>query len=404
MKIAFFVREFPVYSETFIIDQIIGLLDRGFDISIITLKANHSTDLKAVNDHKLMDKVVELPSSYGFGLKADIKSVIDVIKSLGNKTFRQYLYAGIKRKKRGAEELATLMQCGQKISADKIIAHFGPNAVMAMKLSELGVLSGKVHAVFHGYDMSRHSYLDKYLPDYKHLFKTDIVALPVSKYWQEKLIEFGCPAEKIIVNRMGVDINQFSFKPKSKINTPIKILTVARHTEKKGIEYAIKAMAILHQQNIDFTYNIAGTGPLFEKHAELIKQYNLVDKVHLLGLKNHQEINTLLEESDVFLLPSVTPKDGDKEGVPVSLMEAMAKGVICLSTLHSGIPELIFNDESGFLVEEKNPEQIAQTLIKITNHDLAEMHIKARKTIEDVFNQAVAYDQLKTILTNENVS
>ena len=397
MKVSFFVREFPVYSETFITDQITGLIDRGFDVNIITLKKNTHSEIQPVIDYNLMDKVIELPCDYGLGMTATIKSLLSIVKSFPNKTFRHYLHDGIKRKKRGAEELAAILQTKTTITSDKIIAHFGPNAVMAMKLSKMGVLSGKVYGVFHGYDMSRISYLDKYLVDYKELFKTDMMALPVSEFWQDKLMEFGCPKEKITVNRMGVDIKQFSFKPKL-IRSPLRILSVARHTEKKGLEYAIKAMALLKKEGIDFAYNIAGTGPLMEKHQNLIDELDLSDNVKLLGMKNHQEVNTLLEDSDVFVLPSVTPEDGDKEGIPVSLMEAMAKGVICLSTLHSGIPELIKHEESGFLVEEKNPEQIARVLQEIMEKDLSQYYIKGRSKIANDFNQQKEYDKLAKLL------
>ncbi|WP_158971658.1 glycosyltransferase [Paraglaciecola sp. L3A3] len=398
MKIVFFVREFPVYSETFIIDQIIGLIDRGFDVSIITLAINDQAQSKSVSHYKLMDKVQLISANYGHGIKANILSLFDVIKSLGNKVFRHYLYDGLKHKKRGVEELATIMQHAPKISADAIIAHFGPNAVMAMKLTELGVLKGKIHAVFHGYDMSRYDFIDKYLPDYKRLFKIDMLALPISHYWKEKLIEFGCPDEKILVNRMGVDISKFSFKPKEELSTPINILTVARHTEKKGIEYAIEAMAELNRQGVDFIYNIVGTGPLLEKHYKLIEKHQLTNKVHLLGFKEHQEINSLLENSDIFLLPSVTAPNGDKEGVPVSLMEAMAKGVICLSTYHSGIPELITDNESGFLVDESNSLQIAEKIMTIMQSELGLIQNRARSIIQNEFNQKIAYQQLELAL------
>lgn len=401
MKIAFFINEFPAYSETFVVNQIIGMIALGFDVTIVTTKINRHITLKLIQEHKLLNRVVILPISHGKGVRATLLTIIETLRSLPNKKLRQYLIEDIQHRKGGAEKLSVLMQNKTKHSFDAIIAHFGPNAVTAMRLTELGILSGKIHAVFHGYDMSKHRFLAKFMPAYKTLFAMNMLALPVSHYWKNKLIEFGCPIDKIIVNRMGVDIEQFNFAPKEKLNKPTRILTVARHTEKKGIEYAIKAMAILKSKNIEFKYSVVGTGPLFEQHQALIDELSLNNEISLLGFKGQDEINNLLEQSDVFLLPSVTASTGDQEGVPVSLMEAMAKGVICLSTFHSGIPELITNNESGFLVPEKDADAISEKIMQILKCDNLLIQHNARKHIENEFAQSLAYQQLKNILLNQ---
>ena len=107
-----------------------------------------------------------------------------------------------------------------------------------------------------------------------------------------------------------------------------------------------------------------------------------------------------MEDSDVFLLPSITAEDGDMEGIPVALMESMALSVLTLSTYHSGIPELIDNEVNGYLVQEKDPEKIAETLVKIisSKSDLSNIKLNARKKIDDMYNQQKIYDQLFNIL------
>lgn len=401
MKIAFFIDEFPTYSETFIVNQIIGLIALGFDVSIISTKINRKIPLKSVEEHQLLEKVIVLPNTHGLGVKATLLTIRDTLLSLPCPKLRSYLFEDIRHRKGGAQKLAVLIRNKAHYSFDAIIAHFGPNAVTAMRMKELGLLSGKIHAVFHGYDMSKSYFLRKYMPAYKALFATDMLALPVSHYWESKLLEFGCPREKIVVNRMGVDIELYSFTPKKPDNTAISILTVARHTEKKGIEYAIKAMANLKAKNILFDYKIAGIGPLFEHHQKLIDSLSLSHEITLLGVKDQDEINLLLEASDVFLLPSVTSSEGDKEGIPVSLMEAMAKGVICLSTFHSGIPELISDNESGFLVPEKDANAISEKIEQILKSDIRPIQTAARKKVEDEFAQSSAYQQLSNILLKQ---
>lgn len=404
MRIAFYIDEFPSYSETFVVNQIIGLINVGFDVSIVTTRVKYDVSMMAIDQHRLLDKVVVVKNNHGKGYKALWPLLKDVVKSCSSKTFRRYLYRDLVKGSGGAHKLAVLMQNKTHIKVDAIIAHFGPNAVTAMRLRELGVLSGKIYAVFHGYDMSKHRFIKQFLPSYKQLFSTNMMALPVSECWRQKLIKFGCPPEKIVVNRMGVDITQFNFAPKPALSIPLSILTVARHTEKKGIEFAIHAMALLKQKQVSFRYCIAGVGPLFETHQRLIDKLHLNEHVFLLGYKNQNEINQLLETSDVFLLPSVTPSSGDQEGVPVSLMEAMAKGVICISSIHSGIPELITHNESGFLVPEKDATGICEQIQNIMHVDRLTIANNAHNKVATGFSQAIAYKQLADILVGQTVT
>ena len=117
---------------------------------------------------------------------------------------------------------------------------------------------------------------------------------------------------------------------------------------------AIEACRQLKARGVDFRYRILGIGPWERRLRTLIEQYELETHVEMPGFKPSHEVKAMLDEADVFLLPSVTGADGDMEGIPVALMEAMAVGIPVVSTLHSGIPELIKSDHSGWLVPENN--------------------------------------------------
>lgn len=398
MKIAFYIDEFPRYSETFVVDQIVGLISRGFEVSIVTTKIRRDVLLNAVQEYNLFERVQLASNNHGSGLIAKLLTARDTLKSLSNKRFRQYFYHDVLKGSGGAHKLAVLLQANTHFKADAIIAHFGPNAVNAMRMKELGLLSGKIYAVFHGYDMSKYKFIDKYLKSYQHLFSTNMMALPVSHYWKNKLIEFGCPEQKIRVNRMGVDVEEYAFVPKDHIQEPVNIISVARHTHKKGLAYAIEAMAKLKAKGIAFNYSIVGDGPLFETHKALIEKLGLQTQVTLLGYQDQGAIKALLHACDVFLLPSLKSSDGDQEGVPVSLMEAMAMGVICLSTFHSGIPELIENNESGYLVPEKDAQAICDKIEYLLTHNNRDVQRQARVVVEGEFSQNAAYQELSNIL------
>ncbi len=224
--------------------------------------------------------------------------------------------------------------------------------------------------------------------------------LPISNLWKNKLIEMGCPPEKIHVTRMGIEPEKFNFQPRQAFQTPLRIVSVARLTEKKGLDVAVKASAILKQRGGQFQYTIIGNGDQDEMMRDFIAREGMEDCVSMPGFKPQEEIRRALSEADIFLLPSKTAADGDMEGIPVALMEAMAVGLPVVSTFHSGIPELIENNVSGWLVEEDDPEALAETLLKLSQGevDVAPVVAAARHKVETEFNQHIAYGELAQIL------
>ncbi|STI33641.1 putative colanic acid biosynthesis glycosyltransferase [Escherichia coli] len=125
----------------------------------------------------------------------------------------------------------------------------------------------------------------------------------------------GCPREKIAVSRMGVDMTRFSPRPVKAPATPLEIISVARLTEKKGLHVAIEACRQLKEQGVAFRYRILGIGPWERRLRTLIEQYQLEDVVEMPGFKPSHEVKAMLDDADVFLLPSVTGADGDMEGI-----------------------------------------------------------------------------------------
>lgn len=154
---------------------------------------------------------------------------------------------------------------------------------------------------------------------------------------------------------MGIDTKKFLFSPrKLRFDGKIHLLTVARLVEKKGIQYSIQAVAKVVKKYPQIEYKIAGDGPLKSDMESLIDGLKVNGNVKLLGGKQQGEIIELMKDADIFLAPSVTSNDGDQEGIPVAIMEALAQGLPVISTYHSGIPELVQDGISGFLVPERD--------------------------------------------------
>ncbi|MEY0182088.1 colanic acid biosynthesis glycosyltransferase WcaL [Escherichia coli] len=403
MKVGFFLLKFPLSSETFVLNQITAFIDMGFEVEIVALQKGDTQ-----NTHAAWTKY-NLAARTRW-LQDEPTGKVAKLRHRASQTLRgihrKNTWQALNLKRYGAESRNLILSaiCGQvaiPFRADVFIAHFGPAGVTAAKLRELGVICGKIATIFHGIDISSREVLNHYTPEYQQLFRRGDLMLPISDLWAGRLQKMGCPREKIAVSRMGVDMTRFSPRPVKAPATPLEIISVARLTEKKGLHVAIEACRQLKEQGVAFRYRILGIGPWERRLRTLIEQYQLEDVVDMPGFKPSHEVKAMLDDADVFLLPSVTGADGDMEGIPVALMEAMAVGIPVVSTLHSGIPELVEADKSGWLVPENDARALAQRLAAFSQLDtdeLAPVVKRAREKVEHDFNQQVINRELASLL------
>ncbi|EEZ9696354.1 TPA: colanic acid biosynthesis glycosyltransferase WcaL [Escherichia coli] len=403
MKVGFFLLKFPLSSETFVLNQITAFIDMGFEVEIVALQKGDTQNTHAAwtkynlaaRTHWLQDEPTGKVAKLRHRASQTLRGI-----------HRKNTWQALNLKRYGAESRNLILSaiCGQVATpfhSDVFIAHFGPAGVTAAKLRELGVIRGKIATIFHGIDISSREVLNHYTPEYQQLFRRGDLMLPISDLWAGRLQKMGCPREKIAVSRMGVDMTRFSPRPVKAPATPLEIISVARLTEKKGLHVAIEACRQLKKQGVAFRYRILGIGPWERRLRTLIEQYQLEDVVEMPGFKPSHEVKAMLDDADVFLLPSVTGADGDMEGIPVALMEAMAVGIPVVSTLHSGIPELVEADKSGWLVPENDARALAQRLAAFSQLDtdeLAPVVKRAREKVEHDFNQQVINRELASLL------
>ncbi|HBC5620904.1 TPA: colanic acid biosynthesis glycosyltransferase WcaL [Escherichia coli] len=403
MKVGFFLLKFPLSSETFVLNQITAFIDMGFEVEIIALQKGDTQ-----NTHAAWTKY-NLAARTRW-LQDEPTGKVAKLRHRASQTLRgihrKNTWQALNLKRYGAESRNLILSaiCGQIATpfyADVFIAHFDPAGVTAAKLRELGVIRSKIATIFHGIDISSREVLNHYTPEYQQLFRRGDLMLPISNLWAGRLQKMGCPREKIAVSRMGVDMTRFSPRPVKAPATLLEIISVARLTEKKGLHVAIEACRQLKEQGVAFRYRILGIGPWERRLSTLIEQYQLEDVVEMPGFKPSHEVKAMLDDADVFLLPSVTGADGDMEGIPVALMEAMAVGIPVVSTLHSGIPELVEADKSGWLVPENDARALAQRLAAFSQLDtdeLAPVVKRAREKVEHDFNQQVINRELASLL------
>lgn len=403
MKVSFFLLKFPLSSETFVLNQITAFIDMGFDVEIIALQKGDTQNTHAAwEKYHLAAKTCWLQDEPQGRLAKLRYRLVKTLPGL----YRTATWKALNFSRYGDESRNLILSsiCAQvntPFVADVFIAHFGPAGVTAAKLRELGVIRGKIATIFHGIDISSREVLNHYTPEYQHLFHRGDLMLPVSDLWAERLKNMGCPPEKIAVSRMGVDMTRFTHRPVKAPATPLQIISVARLTEKKGLHVAIEACRQLKAQGVAFRYRILGIGPWERRLRTLIEQYQLNDVIEMPGFKPSHDVKAMLDEADVFLLPSITGADGDMEGIPVALMEAMAVGLPVVSTVHSGIPELVEAGKSGWLVPENDAQALAARLeifSRIDHDTLKPVVQRAREKVAQDFNQQVINRQLASLL------
>jgi glycosyltransferase involved in cell wall biosynthesis len=267
-------------------------------------------------------------------------------------------------------------------------AHFGMNpATLAMVASRyLGIpFSMTIHA--------RDLFVDTALLPTK-LREAKFVAT-ISEYNRGILSGMTTPeaAERIHIVHCGIDLRRFSSRPAvaevgPKTGSPVHFVAVGRLVPKKGYIYLVEAARLLKDRSVPFEVTLVGGGPDRQLLEERVASLDVGDRVKLLGPMPQEKLLPFLKEADCFVLPCVTAEDGDKDGIPVSLMEAMAFGIPCLSTTLSGIPELIEHEEEGLLVSEKDARALADALERLARDSaLRERLGKAgRKKVEAGFS------------------
>jgi colanic acid/amylovoran biosynthesis glycosyltransferase len=369
MRIAILTNCFPVISQRFVLDQILGLLNRGHEVDIYCMKRGSLAEMHAeVFEYRLMDRTRILFKGF--------PQALSWVKRLGLPT--PFL---------------------RPESYDIIHGQFGPDGLRGLFLRDGGRFSGKLVVSFRGHDVSKYP-AGSNRRVYDQLFERGDLFLAVCQHIKNRLIELGCNEQKILVHRTGINCSKLRFAARQLDQTrEIRLITIARLVEKKGLEYAIRAVAKLVSRWSHLRYTIIGDGVLRKDLQRLIHHLGLTGTVRLLGWKSHQEAIETLDRSHISLNPSMTAEDGNQEGIPNALKEAMALGLPVIATKHAGIPELITDGVSGFLVPERDVEALVERVGYLIDHPEVwpELARAGRAVVEQHYDIAKLNDQLVEI-------
>jgi colanic acid/amylovoran biosynthesis glycosyltransferase len=345
MRIAMIVGGFPLISETFILNQVTGLIDLGHDVQIFARRSNRDLAVHAdVHRYGLLQRThhYDLPAGRG---RRVARAAISL---LGGLRRRPGLLRCVNPGRYGTpyNMLNNAMHAPPilRYDPDAIMCHFGTNGIDFIFLKDL-LPDVPFVTMFHKGDILLG---DERTPAvYTRLRQHGDAFLAISDSWnRRKLVEFGFDNRRIVTHRIGVDVARIPFRPRAARGNDLDILTVARLHPEKGLHHGITAAAALRaaRKDLRVRYRIIGGGDAEPDLRALIDRLGVADAVTLLGPQPTAEVLAWMQRSDVFLLPSLA------EGTPTVLIEAQASGLPIVATDVGGVRDILPDGRSGFLV------------------------------------------------------
>jgi colanic acid/amylovoran biosynthesis glycosyltransferase len=356
LRIACFVPSFPEWSETFILRQIAGLVERGHDVRVFTREeANPGPVHALVARHDLLSRVRTLGDTDG----------VTTRERRGHATPGAFLRVLRPRHARAAGGWGALVRTLGALRGegpfDVVHCHYGPMGLrygVAARLWDAPLVVS-----FYGYDASRYP-RERGGAVYEPLFAQAPTVTSLSGHMDARLHALGCAQERIRRVPLSVEPSD-AHEPTGRglrDDGTVRLLSVARLVEKKGHAHALRAIAQLRDELPGLHYDVIGDGPLRADLEALAATLGIADHVHFRGAATSDSVRRAMDDADVFVSPSVTASDGDEEGTPTVLLEAAYRRLPVLATRHAGIPEIVADGESGMLVAEGDAAALAEGL------------------------------------------
>ncbi|MBN1427329.1 MAG: glycosyltransferase family 4 protein [Anaerolineae bacterium] len=388
--IAYLLHRFPHLTETFIVRELHGIRECDIGIEIFSL-LNPRPGIV----HEDVRELLPLAHYSAFLSKEVIGAQLYFIK----KCPRRYLRAFLKAIRLSYQEPGLLIRTllifpksvyfarqMQAMGIRHIHAHFAwLGGIAAAIIAHLLGITYTVHP--HAFDLFTRK------PEAVRMLLEDASQIvTISEYHRDYIVSI-CPqktSDDIMVVHCGLDVAQFKTDRKVANNVEPLILSVGSLIEKKGHEYLIDACACLAERGIPFHCDIAGGGPRrrYELLQSRIIRNHLQERVTLLGPVRQDRLVEHYQRSDIFALPCVVAKSGDRDGVPVVLMEAMACELPVVTTAVAGIPELVEDGRTGLIVKERDVASLAAALEKLIVDDPLREKLgkQARQKVQADFN------------------
>ena len=388
MKITYIVSLFPKLSETFILRELVEVARRGHDLSIVSLKSEREP---VVHDEALpfvaRTRHPSVDATMFLGVVRAVARHPQMIVGIVARVLRAHLLTpGLLIKSLALVPVA--MQIARHVSRDGTMhlhAHWASHpALVAWMVSRLTGIP---------YSVTAHAH-DIFLPNPMLAEKVRGASFfaTISEFNRAFIMQACGPGvlARVRLIRCGLPLEEFPFgvRPDPERGATMRVLSVGRLVDYKGFDVLIRACAILRERGRSLRCKIIGEGPERPRLEQLICDLGLEEWVELPGSVRQRGIHEAMRGADLFVLPCVVGHDGQQDGIPIVLMEAMAYGVPVVSTKLSGIPELIKDGRTGLLAAPGDPEHLAGACERLLDDTVLRSAVRAdaRRLIETEFD------------------
>lgn len=403
-KIAFILNAFPVLSETFIINEVIGLRARGLDIKTFSLflpkagRANENAEYLAEETFYLIPKA---------GAAALLAAHFYFIFTYPRRYLKTWRFA-LRNRTKGTSLLKTLAWLkSNKLSKQQrqdLLLHFVLAVLLAREMkrnnfslinshfadaaASFAMLTAKLLNIPFG--MTMHAY-DIFTPQFNMQQKLDEAKFIFTcTHFNKSYLLKEHPAvdpEKIKVVYHGINLQRFERKQRTKNSVPV-ILSIGRMVPKKGFPVLIETCRILKERGVAFKCRIIGDGPERPRLEMAIKLKQLINEVELVGSVPPPETIKYYQSADIFALANLVEEDGNRDGIPNVIAEAMAMELPVISTTVSAISELVENKKTGYLLPPAEPNDFADAILDLIEHPQRARNygIAGRNKVKKVFD------------------
>lgn len=391
--VVYVIGALPKVSETFVVGEIAEMVRQGERVSVFSLRHPRASAPPLPELSPVLARTTYLPHGRTAAAPLLAAAGMTVLrrpsraaKALG----RALIWAVARRSPVEALRFAQAAWIAQRLPAADVHlhAHFadGPTTVAALAAELSGMpfsftahardifcrtrgreLADKVHAAHH------------------------VVA--ISEHGRARLLAAAAPrdAHKLVIVRNGIDLATFDTDRRQRARPP-QVLAVSRLVEKKGLDTLLDAVALLREDGVALTVLLVGDGPLRRPLQEQACRLGIEGTVRFAGSLPPQDVAAAYRQASVVALPCRVGRDGDQDGLPVTLVEAMASGVPVVSTPVAGIPELVLDGETGLLVPPGDPQGLAAALRRLLDDP------RLRERLAAAARRHVStYDRMQTV-------
>jgi glycosyltransferase involved in cell wall biosynthesis len=379
LKVCYFLKRYPRISQTFIVNEMKELQRQGVHVTIVARSDSGETSIheKALS--------LEIPVYYLPPVSSIPESICRVshFESLTSKP--SLLGPDIMRGALSIKDYRAMIQAAmiapfiKSLGVDIIHAHFATSATTAA--SVVSAMTGIPYTfTAHAKDIYHKSVDKKALSKKISNAKFAITVSDYNKKYLEEILLSEGKSGNVIRLYNGIDLDQFNDLELDREQN--LLVGIGRLVPKKGFHFLIMACNILNKRGAQFHCVIAGEGEERGRLEELITEYSLSKKVSLLGVQMQTEINMILQKATACVLPCIVDEDGDRDGLPTVLLEAMAVGTPVVSTRVTGIPEIITHNQTGLLIDQKNPEALADAILILLDSESARKRLSCAAKIK----------------------